>query len=114
MKKQISKWLDERALLLETNKKEADKIQEKITKIFKDQTDDFPCDFILETMTRFGYAPSVIYDDNGMWMVTGDGAQPVVAEDDVLEGNVNMMFFCERKQWFPTIREALVDYLNRD
>ena len=114
MKKQIVEWLDKRDQLLNNdNEKEADKMQDKITKILKEQTKDFDCDFILETITRFGGSPSVIYDDNGMWAVLGDGTQPVVCGDDVFEGTVNMMFFCERNQWFSTIREALVQYLHR-
>ena len=74
MKKQIAEWLDERDQLLNSdNEKEADKIEAKIKKILKEQENTFDCDFILETITRFGGSPSVIYDDNGMWAVLSDG-----------------------------------------
>jgi len=114
MEKQILQWLDDRDRLLEKKDDEAaDSIETKITNILIAQNEKFSCDFILETMTRFGASPSVIYDDNGKWAVLTDGTQPVVYGDNTLEGHVDMRFFCERGHWFETIREALLDYLNR-
>lgn len=116
MKEQINKWLAERRDFLDQeNMKEADAIEEKIVKIFRERHEEFECDFILETYTHFGAAPSLIYDDNGMWAVLSEGTQPVVYGDDVFEGHVDMMFFCNKDQWFDTIRGAVTHYLmNRD
>ena len=113
MKEQILQWLDERDDYLEAGKEsKADALENKIFKIFKQRPSEFECDFILETLTRFGVAPSLIYDDNGKWAVLSEGTQPVVSGDDVFEGHIGMTFFCEREQWFSTIREAIVCYLN--
>jgi len=113
MKKQILQWLDERDSCLEANDMvQADALENKIFAIIKQRSNEFECDFILETLTRFGVAPSLIYDDNGKWAVLSDGTQPVVSGDEVFEGHIGMTFFCDREQWCSTIREAIVCYLN--
>lgn len=65
---------------------DADKIQNQITKCFKKHFEAYTVDFILETLTKFGDAPNVIYDDNGMFAVTSEGYQPVVCGKERITG----------------------------
>lgn len=108
---EINKLLDERDSLYELDPKEkmVDGIQQLIEKVIKENFDNFPVDFILETYTRFGCAPNLIYDDNGMFAVTGEGFQPVVTGDELIDGDFTV--FVQAKQWKKTIREALKSYL---
>jgi len=111
--KQITLWIEERSKILKADyhDKRADELEEKILQRIKENFKTLPCDFILESMTHLGAAPSVLYDDNGMWAVTGDGTQPVVTGNDRLVGLVTMGFFLEKEHWFSTIRAALKHYL---
>jgi len=88
---------------------EVDRLGENIFSALMDNVDALSCDFILESLTELGYAPSLLYDDNGRWAVVHDGTQPVVTGNKRLEGT--MAFFCEKDQWFKTIRAALKFYL---
>jgi hypothetical protein len=89
---------------------QANKLGKWIFDSLVENFDTLACDFVLESLTMLGYAPSLLYDDNGCWAVVGDGIQPVVAGNDRLDGN--MTFFCEKRQWFKTIRSALGYYLK--
>jgi hypothetical protein len=66
-------------------------------------------DFILECLTRFGQAPNVMYDDNGLFAVSSDGFQPVVTGRQRIDGTISV--YVNRKQWKKTIRLALKHYL---
>ena len=76
----INALLDERDALykLDNDSKRVDGIQKEISTAIRKNFDQYAVDFILETWTRFGAAPNVIYDDNGLFAVTGDGYQKVV------------------------------------
>lgn len=69
-----------------------------------------PIEITLEALTKMGYAPNLLYDDNGQWAVVTDGTQPVVTGKQKLKGT--MSFFCNRKDWAPTIRKALLKFLK--
>lgn len=89
---------------------QVDEISEDITNSLIEYFDDYEVDFILETLTHFGDAPNLIYDDNGLFAVTCDGYQPVVTGNQKIEGE--FIVFVEKKQWKKTIREALKYYLT--
>ena len=61
-------------------------------------------DDILTTLSILGYAPNLLYDDNGMWALSFDGMQEVVYGDEPID--LSMSFYVEKKQWQKTIREA--------
>jgi hypothetical protein len=88
-----------------------DPLGDKIAQLLKENFDSLECDFIIESVTHLGWSLSVLYDDNGRFAVVGDGTQPVVAGDDLLEGHVGFSFFIEKEDWHSTIREALRHYL---
>jgi hypothetical protein len=91
------------------NSKEADRIESDITRQLKEQFNNYPCDFILETLTHFGQAPNVVYDDNGLFAVSSLGYQPVVAGRQKIEGSLSV--FVKKSMWKKTIRDALWYYL---
>ena len=111
-KKEITALVKERYNLLNTDEKNSrvDEIQKQITEVFIKKFKDYEVDFILETLTMFGYAPNVIYDDNGLFAVSSDGYQPVVTGRKKIQGS--MTVFVERNQWKKTIRLALKHYLS--
>jgi hypothetical protein len=116
--KSINILLNERDLLLKMNKKDillkksnrADEIQKQISDSIRQNFDKYPVDFIMETWTRFGAAPSLIYDDNGLFAVTEEAYQPVVTGKQKINGAITV--FVTKKQWKKTIREALKQYIG--
>lgn len=96
--------IERRLVLLEKDDKNelVDRISNKILFEIKENYGNYPVDFILETCTKFGQAPNIIYDDNGLFAVSGDGYQPVVIDDERIEGTISI--FVEKEQWFKTIR----------
>lgn len=107
--KEIKKLLDERDVLLSTDEKKADEIEKQITDLFKKDFNNYAVDFILESLTRFGQSPNVMYDDNGLFAVSSAGYQPVVTGRQKIDGTVAV--FVNRQQWKKTIRLALKHYL---
>jgi len=106
---QIRKLLELRFSLLETSMVDADKVQSEILQALRTNFLNYPVDFILETLTEFGQAPNLVYDDNGLFAVSAAGYQPVVTEDEKIEGVLTV--FVRKEQWHETIREALRHYL---
>ncbi len=110
-KEEITLLLAERKSLLKkgSKSKRIDEIQKQISNAIRKNFDKYEVDFILETWTKFGSAPNVIYDDNGLFAVTADGYQPVVTGNQKIEGA--MTVFVQKKQWKKTIREALKQFI---
>lgn len=69
---------------------------------------DLPIDFIIESLTKLGNAPSILYDDNGSFAISEDGFQSL--SDD---GEQTISCFVKKEQWKPTIREAINYYLEQ-
>ena len=90
--------------------KEIDEIEDFIRKEFIEDFKGYEVDYILETLTKFGSAPNLIYDDNGFFAITEDGYQQVVIGSQKIEGNFTV--YVEKKQWKKTIREALYYHLT--
>jgi len=113
-KEDIKNLLVERQGLYDINEedKRVDEIGDIILKYITFNSDEFEVDFIIETWTHLGYALNVIYDDNGLFAVSGDGFQPVVTGDERIEGAITTIV--AKEQWKPTIREALIYYLLND
>jgi hypothetical protein len=112
--KHIKELLDKRDQLLEQDEKnkEIDEIQELITACFKKDLDSYPFDFVFETLTRFGQAPQLVYDDNGMFAITCAGYSPCVMGDERIEGS--MTAFVEKDQWHKSCMEAMHHYLHAE
>lgn len=90
--------------------KEIDRLADKVIQMVTDDFDELPVEYVLETLTHLGCAPSLLYDDNGMWAIVSDGTQPCVSGRQRIKGV--MTYFCERNQWQKSIREAIRFYLR--
>jgi hypothetical protein len=111
-KNEINQLIRKRGNLLRAkNDADADAIQKRITKSIKEHFNSYPCDFIIETLTKFGQAPNIVYDDNSLFAVSSAGYQPVVTGKEKLEGQT-MVFIMEKDMWKPSIREAIWHYLQ--
>lgn len=88
---------------------QADIIENQIKLLFKNVFDSYEVDFMLETLTKFGDCPQLLYDDNGNFAVSGDSFSQAVSGEEKIEGVVTVMV--EKNQWFPTIRQALFHYM---
>lgn len=110
--KQISDLVKERDRLLDIDSKDIkiDRISKRVENLFKKNCDSYPVDYIIETLTMFGQAPNIVYDDNGKFAISGGGYQPVVSGNQKIHGNI--VVFTEPKMWKKTIRAALKYYLN--
>lgn len=120
MVKEIQKLVEERSKLLDINYNDpkADDLQKDIEVLVIADFENLDCDFIIETYTKLGRCPSVLYDDNGFFCVCENGTQdiPVSFDEGVEEKLVqNMSFFIENKKWWhPTIREAIKFWLTNE
>lgn len=85
---------------------------DKIIELILNNLDSLEFDFIMVELSHLGQAPNLLYDDNGLWAVTGDGYQTVVYGDEPQD--VESSFFIEASQWKPTPKEALVHYLSEE
>lgn len=88
-----------------------DELDEKSKDVLKEiieKFDNLPVDFILESLTKLWWAPTLMYDDEGSWALDCGGVSSIrtVPEDDYgFSTNVEAKFFK------PTIREAVKYYL---
>jgi len=75
--------------------------------------DELPVDFIIESVTKLGGAPNVVYDLNGLFAVTDDCGVPAVYGDVKIEDDTIIVYIESKEQWHHTIREALKYYLEQ-
>jgi hypothetical protein len=90
--------------------KQIEDIHLKIKNEFINNFYSYEVEFILETLAKLGYSFSLIYDDNGLYAVTGDGYSPVTLDEKKIEGT--FYSFVTEEQWKPTIRESLFLFLK--
>lgn len=72
---------------------------------------ELPFEFIIEELTKLGDAPCILYDDNGHFAITSEGAQSVCFGDAPMD--CELQFSVEAEYWKDTMREALEHYLTR-
>lgn len=90
---------------------EVDTLADEIVKYIKTWQKSLSVEFILEELTKLGWAPCLLYDDEGHWAVSGDGMQDVAIGDPI---DMNMIHFIEKDMWKNNIREAISYYLNKE
>ena len=102
--------VDEDFKVLPPFMKKANQIELSITTSLREHYNEYGVDEIIETLTRFGQAPCLVYDDNGMFAVSSDGYSPMVMDDELIDGGVSVAV--EKHMWKKTIREALWYYMT--
>jgi hypothetical protein len=113
----LSKKRDEYLKLYEESEedmsypKEIDELSDEIIDRIKTWKDSLPFEFIIEELTKLGWAPCLLYDDNGNFAVTGEGMQSVPGNG---VSDVYLEHWVKEECWKPTIREALNYYLNEE
>ncbi len=104
-------WVEEAQKYNMEEPKEIDILGDEILTLLQLNHKELPVDFIIEELTKLGQAPSLVYDDNGHFAVTGDGYSTINDEPQ----DANIYCFVRKSQWKPTIREALEHYMfSRD
>lgn len=91
-----------------------DALAAEITQIITEHQDTLPVEVMLESLTKLGAAPSILYDDNGHFTIGGDGFQnlPDVELYETQETVFGGEWMVPAGHWKPTIREALRVYLK--
>lgn len=102
-------WNQEKYIHEIDEPEEIDKLGDEILLLLKENQDDLPIDFIIESLTKLGDSPSILYDDNGFFAVVTDGFQSI---SEISPDDTEMSFYVEKANWKPTVREALKFYLS--
>lgn len=115
--KKLSKLRDESFIYIDDNQEELSPEQEKIIDdlavqiltLIRAGCNTLPIDFIIEELTKLGWSPSILYNDNGKFAVTSDGYQTISDKTE----DTTIMCFIEKNDWKDTIREALNHFLDK-
>jgi len=86
-----------------------DHLADEILDIIKTNFEKLDFDFIILELTKLGQCPSLLYDDDGRFAITGEGIQDVVMGDEAQD--INISHFVKAEEWKDTPREALSHYL---
>jgi len=103
-------WVESAMKYSEEEPKEIDILGEQVLSLLKSNSAVLDIDFILESLSKLGHAPNLLYDDNGNWALTSDGVQTIPIEDDT--NDIDLSFWVEKSLWKGSIREAVDHYLN--
>lgn len=92
--------------------KEIDDLADQILDVIKRWRNALPFEFIFEELTKLGWAPCLLYDDNGRFCIDGGGMQSVCGGEQAED--VELIHWAKKDMWKSTIREALNYYLDDD
>ena len=67
-------------------------------------------DVAFEELSKLGYCPNLLNDDNGRWAVSFEGYQSVPDDEP---SDIDTSFFVEAKYWKNSIYEALIYSLEK-
>lgn len=87
-------------------------LAKQILKCIKNWRYALPFEFIIEELTKLGWAPCLLYDDDGRFAISGEGMQNINPDDGAFD--CHLTHFVEKDAWKPTIREALNHYLDEE
>jgi len=92
--------------------KEIDELTDQILDAIKRWRNALPFEFIFEELTKLGWAPCLLYDDDGRFCIDDGGMQSVVGGDEA--ENVELIHWATKDKWQSSVREALNFYLDDD
>lgn len=104
-------WNEETNEYGEDEPKEIDELSNQILDSIKKWRNELSFEFIIEELTKLGWAPSLLYDDNGHFSIMSDGVQSVAKID---KEDMELIYFVKKDKWKDSIREALNDYLDNE
>jgi len=70
-----------------------------------------PFEFIFDELTKLGWAPCLLYDDDGHFAVADDGWSEIPEESP---GDIHLGHYITKNQWKDSIREALNYFLDTE
>jgi hypothetical protein len=76
------------------------------------KTGKINCEQALEELSKIGYAPNLLNDDNGHWAISCDGFQNVPKGDD--PEDISTTIFVGTDKWKNSIKEALLYWMEND
>ena len=99
---------------------EIDEFANQILEKIKSHRHLLTFEFIIDELTKLGYAPSLLYDDDGRFAIAHDGYQTLQNNPDEKDelgnpkglGDMSLTYFISPELWKDTIREALNYYLD--
>jgi hypothetical protein len=117
IKNDIAKMVKERNALLKSDNSDnkVDELSEQIWQTLREFQKDLPLEFIIESLTSLGAAPSVLYDDNGHFTIGEEGSQNMPTfEMDFEEKETAFVgdWIVKPGHWKRSIREALELYFE--
>ena len=90
---------------------EIDELAEQILDCIKKWRYALPFEFIIEELTKLGWAPCLLYDDAGHFAISGEGYQSLVVDETT---DVDLGHFVKKEMWQDSIRQALDYYLDNE
>jgi hypothetical protein len=93
----------------EVDNKEIDKLSKEIIFLIKEHRNELTLEFIFEQLTKLGYTPNLLYDDNGRFAIVSDSFQSLPDDEP---SDINLHFFVSTEHWKKSIKEALNYYLD--
>jgi hypothetical protein len=89
-----------------------DELEEEILGYIKQHFNLLPFEFIMDELSKLGWCPSLLYDDNGHWAISTTGFQNVPEGDD--PEDIEIFNIVKKEQWENSPREALYKYLHNN
>jgi hypothetical protein len=88
-----------------------DKNAKVIIKTLSKHHSSLNCDFMLETLDKLGFAPSLISNDDGRWAVLVEGIQNMNAHEEPIDMIIEC--FIDKGYWKNNIRDAIIYFLEK-
>lgn len=94
-----------------TDQDTVDVLADEILDCIKRWRNSLHFEFIIEELTKLGWAPCLLYDDDGNFAISGDGMEPL---NQHTYADTVLTHFIKYNAWQPTIRKALDYYLDNE
>ena len=104
-------WEEEAGHYSQEENPEIDSLGDEILKYIKLWKYALPFEFIIEELTKLGWAPCLLYDDGGHFAITGEGMQNIPGEE---KSDMQLEHWVKKEEWHDTIRQALNYYLDHE
>ena len=94
--------------------KEIDDLADQILDSIKRWRNALPFEVIFEELTKLGWAPCLLYDDDGHFAISGEGMQSIPMDEKQEVGTDWISHWVQPDGWKDSIREALNYYLDEE